>query len=93
MALPRSELDESGKVVIPKEIRQHLGLEPKDQVEFEVANGRATLTPVRASFLEFYMSVPPLDYPMSDSDLEEEFEQGVADEVVSSMARERASKR
>ena len=91
MALPRSEINENGQVVIPREIRLQLGLEPHDQVEFEVVDGRATLTPVRASILDFFMSVPPLDPPMSDDEMEEAFEQGVADEVLASMAREKSS--
>ena len=88
MALPKSTMDESGQVVIPLEIRRQLGLEPKDLIEFEVTEGRVTLIPVRPSFLDFFMTVPPLDPPMSDDEMEEAFEQGVADEVVASMRRE-----
>jgi AbrB family looped-hinge helix DNA binding protein len=93
MALPRSEIDESGQVLIPLPVRQELGLEPTDQVEFEVENGRAVLRPVRASIFDFFMSIPALDPPISDDDMEEAFEQGVADEVVAEMAREKPAGR
>jgi AbrB family looped-hinge helix DNA binding protein len=93
MALPKSEITESGEITIPAEIRRALGLEPKDQVEFEVIDGRAVLIPVRRSILDYFMSIPALEPPMADDELEEAFEHGVADEVMAGMAREEPADR
>jgi AbrB family looped-hinge helix DNA binding protein len=88
MALPESVVRENGSVTIPTEIRGALGLKPNDRVEFEIVDGRAVLIPVRRSIFDYFMSIPALDTPLTDDEMEDAFEQGVADEVVASMARE-----
>lgn len=36
-----------GQVVIPKDVRDRLGLHPGDEVDVELADGRATVAPAR----------------------------------------------
>jgi len=41
-------IDRAGRIVIPKEVRERLGIEPDDQLEVTVDDAGVRLTPVRA---------------------------------------------
>ncbi len=43
----KATLDRFGRVLIPKKIRERLGLQPEDVLELEVEDGRLVLLPQR----------------------------------------------
>lgn len=49
-------LSRRGQVVLPKDIRMHLGL--KNEVVFEVHGDRVELRPSAAGFLDQFLSLP-----------------------------------
>ncbi len=44
-----AKLDGFGRIVIPKKLRDRLGLEPGDPIEVEARKGEVVLRPVRAA--------------------------------------------
>lgn len=88
MALPRSRMTEKGQVTIPVDIRKQMGLKPRDEVEFARVDGQTIIQPVARSLHDFYQVAPALNPPMTEHQLREAFEQGVADELMEKMKRE-----
>jgi len=43
----QTTLDKFGRVLIPKKLREHLGLEPDDALELQLEDGKLTLLPQR----------------------------------------------
>jgi len=76
-------LTQKGQVTIPVEIRRLMGLEPHDRVRFEVEGETVRITKVSSNLLKWYKSVPPRNRPEDLRAVREEFERGVAEEVVS----------
>lgn len=72
---------QKGQVTIPAEVRNRLGLKPRDRVRFEVRGDVATLRPAPSKVLRWFGSVEPRNRPEDFGKAREEFEQGVADEV------------
>ena len=72
-----------GQVTIPIEIRSRLGLHPKDKVLFELEGDVVKLRPAPSKVLRWYGSVTPRQRPKDFGKLREEFEKGVAEEVIS----------
>lgn len=69
-----------GQVTIPIEIRELLGLRPRDRVRFDVVDGKVQISAAPSTLERFFGSVP---VPASAPDLREEreaFEQAMADE-------------
>ncbi len=76
-----------GQVTIPAEIRARLGIKPRDKVRFELNGDTATLRKATSRILAAYGSIKTDGKPKDWRDLREEFEQGVADEVMSETER------
>ena len=78
-SLPTS-VTSKGQVTIPAEIREHLGIKPKDKVRFIAdEDGTVRLAPVKTSSIsELFGSVKPLKKPEDFRTLRREFEEGVA---------------
>jgi len=62
---------QKGQVTIPQEIRQKLGIKPKDKVRFEVEGERVTLSPARSSIKQFYQAVEALNHSRSVEEMAE----------------------
>lgn len=77
-----SRMTSKGQVTIPAEIRAELGLKPRDSVQFAREGDRIVIRPMESALLRSYRSIPALDPPMTDRELRDAFEQGVADEVA-----------
>src|SRR5712692_10190997 len=79
-----SSVRPKGQVTIPAEIRQLLGVRPKDRVAFEVTNGQVLIRPARRNLDSLYRSVPALERPLSDKEMthlaQEEHAREVAEE-------------
>ena len=76
-------LTEKGQVTIPLEIRRILGLRPRDRIRFEVEGEVVKIRQASSKLLQGYGAVTPRNRPEDFQELREEFEKGVAKEVVS----------
>ncbi|MBI2303642.1 MAG: type II toxin-antitoxin system PrlF family antitoxin [Chloroflexi bacterium] len=76
-------LTRKGQVTIPQEVRRALGLKPRDKVLFEIEGEAAKIRPAVSKLLAGYGAVVPRKRPEDFRKLREEFEEGVAEEVVS----------
>jgi AbrB family looped-hinge helix DNA binding protein len=60
-------IDHAGRVVIPKSLREQVGLLPGTQIEIQVRNGHLEIEPVAVMSVErrgrFLVAVPPLGTP------------------------------
>jgi antitoxin PrlF len=75
-----------GQATIPAEIRARLGIKPGDRVRFELNGDTATIRKAPSRLLEIYGSIKTAGPPRDWRQLREEFEQGVADEVMAETA-------
>ncbi len=64
-----SSVSPKGQVTIPAEIRQFLGVRPRDRVAFEVTDGQVLIRPATRSLDSLYRSVPALERPVSDKEM------------------------
>lgn len=87
MSTRESTITQKGQVTIPIEIREQLGLKPKDRVRFDIEDGVVVMKPVESKILTYYGSVP-MKLPDDDRALREEIERAFADEVVDRLRRE-----
>jgi AbrB family looped-hinge helix DNA binding protein len=79
--MPDTRLTEKGQVTIPLEIRELLGLKPKDPVRFEVIDGKVQIKPA-PSMLERHFRRVPVPSPAHDWRAERSaFEQSMADDA------------
>ena len=79
-----SSINPNGQVTIPAEIRQILGLKPRDRVMFRVEEGVVTIAPVRSALGRDDQSVPAHDPPRPI----EEMAEIAWKELVQAVARE-----
>lgn len=77
-----STVTQKGQVTIPIEVRQQLGLKPRDRVEFEVEGSTVRLRVAMSSLLDGYGAVKPRRKPEDFGALREEFEDQVAVDVA-----------
>jgi len=77
---------QKGQVTIPVAVRRQLGLKPRDRVVFESTDGTVTIRKAPSRVSAMFGSVQPRSRPEDFRKLREEFEQGVADEVMSETA-------
>lgn len=76
-------LTEKGQVTIPIEIRRIIGLQPKDKVSFEVDGDTIRIKRATSKLLTGFGAVQTPPKSESYAKIREEFEKGVAEEVVS----------
>jgi len=77
-----TKLTSRGRVTIPKEIREHLGLNPGDQVGFVLKDGEVLLRSAKPTLQDLRGSVEPRQEP-------EDF-RAVREKVREKVARRRA---
>ncbi|HLH60208.1 MAG TPA: AbrB/MazE/SpoVT family DNA-binding domain-containing protein [Ktedonobacteraceae bacterium] len=78
-----TSVTEKGQVTIPQEIRRIMGLQPHDKVRFEVDGETIKISRAPSKLLELFGSVTPINRPEDFQKMREEFEKGVAEEVIS----------
>lgn len=77
----KREVGEKGQVVIPKDIRDQLGIKPGSEVTFELKDDGIVMKPARTGkeFVEYFRSGPKLKKPMSIKDfkktIDEQYEE------------------
>jgi AbrB family looped-hinge helix DNA binding protein len=81
-----SRMTSKGQVTIPAEIREELGLKPRDTVQFSLRGRSIVVERLDSELLKVYGSIEPINRPEDYQAIREEFEQGVADEVMSRMS-------
>jgi AbrB family looped-hinge helix DNA binding protein len=83
MNISNTTVTRKGQVTIPAEIRDHLGIKPKDKVRFEVVeDGSVRIGPAPSRLTAAFESVKPTAVHKRDTTLRQEFEEGVADAVM-----------
>lgn len=60
-----SSVSPKGQVTIPREIRELLGIKPKDAVTFRIDEGGVKIIPVRSALAASFMAVPALKNSLS----------------------------
>jgi AbrB family looped-hinge helix DNA binding protein len=76
-------LTTKSQVTIPLAAREALGLKPHDRVEFQIDGKRLYIERAESVIDALYGIVEPLKRPEDWDEIENEFERGVADEVMS----------
>jgi antitoxin PrlF len=66
-----SSVSPKGQVTIPVEIRERLGVKPKDKVIFTVEDGEVKLRPATATLEASYQAVPALAQPLTFDQMRE----------------------
>ena len=66
-----SSVSEKGQVTIPKEMREALGVKPKDKVAFKLDGNEIKVVPVGSPVESSFQAVPALKKPMSLDELTE----------------------
>lgn len=79
-------LTSKGQVTVPKEIRDELGLRPRDKIRFSIENGHAVLRKAYPSLRDIVGSLPSLGMP-----IEEAIEQAKEERAQRLMSRLRQS--
>ena len=64
-----SSVSPKGQITIPKQIRQMLGVKPKDRVTVTVENGAVRIRRTRATLDSIYRSIPALKQRRSDKEV------------------------
>ena len=81
--IPVATVTSKGQVTIPADVREHLGIKPKDRVQFEISeDGSVTVVPARSHVLASFGAVKPRQQPEDFRALRKEFEEGVAENVL-----------
>jgi AbrB family looped-hinge helix DNA binding protein len=80
-----SRMTSKGQVTIPAEIRDQLGLMPRDSVQFALEGKRIIVEPIKSELLKVYGSIKPVNRPEDFRAIREEFEQSLADDAMSRM--------
>ena len=75
-------VNQRGQVTIPRDIREAIGLGPRDRVRFEVEGETIKLRRAPSAISDGYGSVTPRNRPEDFRRVREEFERGVAAEVI-----------
>jgi antitoxin PrlF len=78
-----TSVTEKGQVTIPLELRRLLGLQPHDKVRFEVEGDVVKISRAESKLLRGFGAVKPVNRPENFEKIREEFEKGVAEEVIS----------
>ena len=71
-----------GQVTIPAQIRQRLGLKPKDMVRFELAGDEVKLKPAPSRLMKGFGAVAPRHKPENWRKIREDTEKAMAEEVA-----------
>lgn len=80
-----STVTKRGQVTIPLEIRRLMGLHPHDKVAFEVEGDVVKIRRASSKLLQGYGAVTPKRKPEHLRELRENFEKGVAEDVISAI--------
>lgn len=77
-----SSMTQKGQVTIPAEIRDRLGLKPRDRVRFDVQGDLVTLNPVPSKVMRHFGTVTPRNRPEDWRAVRDEVEEMMAADVV-----------
>lgn len=82
MATVTSSLTKKGEIALPVDILEQFDLKPYDRVILERDGGEVRMRPARSRILASFGAVTPLERPEDFRAIREQFEQGVADDVL-----------
>lgn len=76
-----TSVTQKGQVTIPVEVRNRLGLKPRDRVVFELDGDTVPLRPASSTVRRHFGTVAPIQKPEDFASLRTAFEEGVAQEA------------
>jgi AbrB family looped-hinge helix DNA binding protein len=82
MRSQESSMTQKGQVTIPVEIRDRLGLKPRDRVRFDVKDDVVVISPVPSKVLRHFGTVEPRHRPEDWRAVRDEVEEIMAADVV-----------
>ncbi len=77
-----SKMTQKGQVTIPVEIRQQLGLKPKDKVRFVADADGVKVQPAESKLTKHFGAVKPINRPEDWTAVRREFEELVAEDAM-----------
>lgn len=77
----RSRVGQKGQVTLPVDMRNRLGIKPKDMVRFIEEEDGIKVKPAKSTLRKHFGSVKPHRTPEDWADLRREFEELVAEEA------------
>jgi antitoxin PrlF len=72
-----SKITSKGQTTIPKRIRDELGLEPGDRVQFVLKDGEVVLHPIKSTLLDLRGSIKPIHRPEDFGEVRQEVKRQV----------------
>ncbi|MBI4174374.1 MAG: AbrB/MazE/SpoVT family DNA-binding domain-containing protein [Candidatus Aenigmarchaeota archaeon] len=77
MMLMRRNVGEKGQVVLPKDVRDYLGIKPGSEVVFELRDREIVIKPRQSGkeFLEDFLNVPKLKKPVTAREIKKTTEE------------------
>ena len=66
-----SSVSPKGQIVLPAEIREALGVRPKDRVAIRLEGDRVVVTPLRSGLAARFRSIPALPQKLTDKEITE----------------------
>jgi len=82
-------IDADGRVEIPREMRDSLGLAAGDLISFEIVDGRVVITRSASRLATIFGAVQPSNRPEDFKAIREHVQRAIAEEIVEGMRRER----
>jgi antitoxin PrlF len=82
MSRLETTVTQKGQVTIPQEIREAMGLKPRDRVRFVIEDGRVVLWRAESAILAGYGSAAPRHRPEDWRAVRQEVEQAIARDVA-----------
>lgn len=76
----KTSLTRKGQVTIPKRLREYLRVQPKDQIEFKIEQGRVVIKPTTSLKVNFG-KVKSIKRPENFKEIRKDFEKKVGEEI------------
>lgn len=73
-----SKITSRGQTTIPKKVRDLLGLEPGDRVQFVLKEGEVVLQPIKLTLLDLRGSIKPRRHPEDFNEVRQEVKRRVS---------------
>lgn len=76
-----SRVGQKGQVVLPKEFRDVLGINPGDRVVFDIQDGKVVLTPVPVRTTSDLLGILRINKPMNVKDARQDYQNHLVDKA------------
>jgi AbrB family looped-hinge helix DNA binding protein len=76
-----SRVGQKGQVVLPKELRDVIGIGPGDRVVFDIQNGKVVLTPVPARTTSDLLGILRMPKPVNAKEARQDYQNHLVDKL------------